>query len=184
MLATRLVALALSVPIASLGAQRSLYVQYGTELLGQLGILVRDAGDIDRDDKVMQVVQATVLDITRQLNAIKNIRERAYDNGSYTSQTVNSYNQLIESLLSLSQDMAQATSNPSSVRSGCPPHATIQPSSPSICSSRCSRTPKGSSSRSCSACRPRRPRSATRWRSCSIGSRAPRVKGLLPVAHS
>ncbi|NLU71039.1 nitrate- and nitrite sensing domain-containing protein, partial [Streptomyces sp. HNM0574] len=73
--------------------------------------------DIDNDDKVMAGVQATVLDITRQLTAIKNIRERAYDNPSYVSQTVNSYNQLIESLLSLSQDMAQATSNPEMIQS-------------------------------------------------------------------
>ncbi|MGW8380787.1 nitrate- and nitrite sensing domain-containing protein [Streptomyces sp. ODS28] len=72
---------------------------------------------IDSDDKVMKGVQSTVLDITRQLTQIRDIRERAYDNPSYVSQTVNSYNTLIESLLSLSQDMAQATSNSEMIQS-------------------------------------------------------------------
>ena len=74
-------------------------------------------GDIDGSDKVMAGVQSTVLDITRQLTDINDIRDRAYDNDAYVSQTVNSYNQLIESLLSLSQDMAQATSNPEMIQS-------------------------------------------------------------------
>ncbi|WP_369199907.1 nitrate- and nitrite sensing domain-containing protein [Streptomyces sp. PU-14G] len=74
-------------------------------------------GDIDGSDKVMAGVQSTVLDITRQLTAINTIRERAYENPEYVSQTVNSYNQLIESLLSLSQDMAQATSNSEMINS-------------------------------------------------------------------
>ena len=74
-------------------------------------------GDIDGSDKVMAGVQSTVLDITRQLTAINTIRERAYENPSYVSQTVNSYNQLIESLLGLSQDMAQATSNSEMIQS-------------------------------------------------------------------
>ncbi|WP_345945192.1 sensor histidine kinase, partial [Streptomyces albus] len=73
--------------------------------------------DIDGSDRAMAGVQSTVLDITRQLTAINTIRERAYDNPEYVSQTVNSYNQLIESLLSLSQDMAQATSNSEMIRS-------------------------------------------------------------------
>ncbi|GAA2631658.1 sensor histidine kinase [Streptomyces axinellae] len=75
------------------------------------------SGDIDGSDKVMAGVQSTVLDITRQLNDINTIRERAYKNQNYVSQTVNSYNQLIESLLSLSQDMAQATSNSEMIQS-------------------------------------------------------------------
>ncbi|RAJ63419.1 signal transduction histidine kinase [Streptomyces sp. Amel2xB2] len=71
----------------------------------------------DSDSDVMSGVQSTVLDIIRQLNAIKNIRERAYDNPESVSQTVNSYNQLIDSLLSLSQDMAQATNNSEMIQS-------------------------------------------------------------------
>ncbi|SCK34391.1 Signal transduction histidine kinase [Streptomyces sp. WMMB 322] len=73
--------------------------------------------DIDGSDRVMAGVQSTVLDITRQLTAIKNIRERAYDNPASVSQTVNSYNQLIDSLLALSQDMAQATNNSEMIQS-------------------------------------------------------------------
>ncbi|MCT2592625.1 nitrate- and nitrite sensing domain-containing protein [Streptomyces sp. N2-109] len=74
-------------------------------------------GDINSDDKVMSGVQTTVVDITRQLNDIKGIREAAYNNEEYTSQTVDRYSRLIESLLSLSLDMAQATSNPEMIQS-------------------------------------------------------------------
>ena len=73
--------------------------------------------EIDGSDRVMAGVQSTVLDITRQLTAIKDIRERAYENPASVAQTVNSYNQLIESLLSLSQDMAQATNNSEMIQS-------------------------------------------------------------------
>ncbi|GAA2464018.1 hypothetical protein GCM10010405_55420 [Streptomyces macrosporus] len=69
------------------------------------------------DDKVLSGVRATITDISRQLNTLKNIRDRAYDSPQNISQTVNDYNQLIESLLSLSQDMAQATSNPDMIQS-------------------------------------------------------------------
>ncbi|MFI0860093.1 nitrate- and nitrite sensing domain-containing protein, partial [Streptomyces smyrnaeus] len=73
--------------------------------------------DIDSSDKVMAGVNSTVLDILRQVEAINSIRERAYENPDNVSQTVNAYNQLIQSLLSLSQDMAQATSNSEMIRS-------------------------------------------------------------------
>ncbi|OEU85830.1 histidine kinase [Streptomyces abyssalis] len=73
--------------------------------------------DLDGSDRSLAGVQSTVLDITRQLTAIKNIRERAYDNEASVSQTVNSYNQLVDSLLSLSQDMAQATNNSEMIQS-------------------------------------------------------------------
>ncbi|SFJ87291.1 Signal transduction histidine kinase [Streptomyces pini] len=69
------------------------------------------------DAGLLSGVRATITDITRQLNRLKTIRERAYDNPDNISQTVNDYNQLIESLLSLSQDMAQATSNPEMIQS-------------------------------------------------------------------
>ncbi|MGW7355040.1 nitrate- and nitrite sensing domain-containing protein [Streptomyces sp. NPDC054784] len=74
-------------------------------------------GDINADDAVMSGVQTTVVDITRQLNNIKEIREDAYDNPEYTSQTVDRYSRLIESLLGLSLDMAQATSNTEMIQS-------------------------------------------------------------------
>ncbi len=69
------------------------------------------------DDTALSGVRATITDISRQLNTLKNIRDRAYDSPQNVSQTVNDYNQLIESLLSLSQDMAQATSNPEMIQS-------------------------------------------------------------------
>ncbi|SCK36051.1 Signal transduction histidine kinase [Streptomyces sp. WMMB 714] len=73
--------------------------------------------DIEGTDEVMAGVQSTVLDITRQVTAIKDVRDRAYDNEESVSQTVNSYNQLIDSLLSLSQDMAQASNNSEMIQS-------------------------------------------------------------------
>ncbi len=71
----------------------------------------------EADTGLLSGVRATITDITRQLNRLKSIRERAYDNPDNISQTVNDYNQLIQSLLSLSQDMAQATSNPEMIQS-------------------------------------------------------------------
>jgi signal transduction histidine kinase len=74
-------------------------------------------GELDPDDKVLAGVQSTVLDISRQLQSLESIRENAYENPQYASQTVDRYSRLIESLLSLSQDMAQATSNPDMIQS-------------------------------------------------------------------
>ncbi|GGP49427.1 sensor histidine kinase [Streptomyces abikoensis] len=62
------------------------------------------------NDPTMAGVRTTLVDISKQLDKIKAIRGTAYQDSSI-SQTVNSYNALIASLLSLSQDMAQATSN-------------------------------------------------------------------------
>nr|WP_202447645.1 nitrate- and nitrite sensing domain-containing protein [Streptomyces sp. SID5468] len=73
--------------------------------------------DIDTSDSALVGVRSTILDITRQLQSLKQIRSSAYSNDQYISQTVSGYNQLIDSLLSLSQDMAQATSNSDMIRS-------------------------------------------------------------------
>lgn len=62
------------------------------------------------NDPTMTGVRTTLVDISKQLDKIKAIRGTAYQDASI-SQTVNNYNALITSLLSLSQDMAQATSN-------------------------------------------------------------------------
>ncbi|MFG2734918.1 nitrate- and nitrite sensing domain-containing protein [Streptomyces harbinensis] len=72
---------------------------------------------ITADDEVMRGVQATVLDISRQLTGIKEIRDEAYADPEYVSQTIMRYSDLIDALLSLSQDMAQATSNSEMIRS-------------------------------------------------------------------
>ncbi|GAB7030784.1 nitrate- and nitrite sensing domain-containing protein [Streptomyces sp. NPDC021749] len=74
-------------------------------------------GDIQGDDATMAGVRATILEIGRQLNTLNEIRANAYQDDGNTARTVTSYNQLINSLLSLSQDMAQATSNPEMIRS-------------------------------------------------------------------
>ncbi|MFD5394517.1 nitrate- and nitrite sensing domain-containing protein [Streptomyces sp. NPDC127097] len=73
--------------------------------------------DIRGQDATMTGVRATVLEITRQLNTLNEIRNNAYKDADNSTRTVTSYNQLINSLLSLSQDMAQATSNPEMIRS-------------------------------------------------------------------
>ncbi|TJZ46173.1 HAMP domain-containing protein [Streptomyces piniterrae] len=74
-------------------------------------------GDIRGLDSSMAGVHATVLEISRQLNTLNEIRSNAYQDEDNAARTVTSYNQLITSLLSLSQDMAQATSNPEMIRS-------------------------------------------------------------------
>ncbi|MFE1172698.1 nitrate- and nitrite sensing domain-containing protein [Streptomyces sp. NPDC058773] len=73
--------------------------------------------DIRGQDATMTGVRATVLEITRQLNTLNEIRNNAYKDEDNAARTITSYNQLINSLLSLSQDMAQATSNPEMIRS-------------------------------------------------------------------
>ncbi|MEK2471499.1 nitrate- and nitrite sensing domain-containing protein [Streptomyces noursei] len=73
-------------------------------------------GDIKPDDATMAGVRATVLEIGRQLNTLNEIRANAYKDDNNVARTVTDYNQLIASLLDLSQDMAQATSNPEMIR--------------------------------------------------------------------
>ncbi|MFF2810055.1 nitrate- and nitrite sensing domain-containing protein [Streptomyces sp. NPDC058000] len=74
-------------------------------------------GDIKPDDATMAGVRATILEIGRQLNTLNQIRGDAYKDDNNVARTVTAYNQLISSLLDLSQDMAQATSNPEMIRS-------------------------------------------------------------------
>ncbi|MFE2187508.1 nitrate- and nitrite sensing domain-containing protein [Streptomyces sp. NPDC059455] len=66
---------------------------------------------IDPGDQSLAGVQSTLVNIDRQLGKINEVRDTAYENSQYYSLTVQNYNELINSLLSLSQDMAQATSN-------------------------------------------------------------------------
>ncbi|MDI5968444.1 nitrate- and nitrite sensing domain-containing protein [Streptomyces sp. SL13] len=73
--------------------------------------------NISTTDQSLVGVRSTVDDIGRQLASLKQIRDSAYSNTQYISQTVNSYNQLITSLLALTEDMAQATSNADMIRS-------------------------------------------------------------------
>ncbi|MFF7615534.1 sensor histidine kinase [Streptomyces lavendulae] len=65
-------------------------------------------------DETLKSIRNNILQIGRQLTGIEDIRKKAYVNGA--QQTVTEYNSLIVSLLSLSQDMAQATSSPEMIK--------------------------------------------------------------------
>ncbi|MFB6508309.1 nitrate- and nitrite sensing domain-containing protein, partial [Streptomyces sp. NPDC056410] len=67
-------------------------------------------GDPSGDD-ALEGIYASVNQIAGQLAEIREIRKTAYVKGAPSLSTVDKYSQLISSLLSLSQDMAQATSN-------------------------------------------------------------------------
>ncbi|MFC7308834.1 nitrate- and nitrite sensing domain-containing protein, partial [Streptomyces monticola] len=79
---------------------------------------LQGTSDIDdaRGDQAINSIRDNVVQISTQLRALKDIRRDAYKKGAPTSQTVASYNQLVEQLLSLSRDMALATSNPEMIQ--------------------------------------------------------------------
>ncbi|MGK5547748.1 nitrate- and nitrite sensing domain-containing protein [Streptomyces sp. URMC 127] len=64
-------------------------------------------------DPTMNGVQTTLVDISRQLKKIEQVRKDSFSpkDSDYIARSVNNYDGLINALLSLSQDMAQATSN-------------------------------------------------------------------------
>uniref|UniRef100_UPI003FCE7C44 sensor histidine kinase n=1 Tax=Streptomyces sp. PTD5-9 TaxID=3120150 RepID=UPI003FCE7C44 len=62
-------------------------------------------------DEALEGIYSSVNQIATQLGEIRDIRKTAYAKGTPSLQTIDQYSQLITSLLSLSQDMAQATSN-------------------------------------------------------------------------
>ncbi|WP_030978709.1 MULTISPECIES: nitrate- and nitrite sensing domain-containing protein [unclassified Streptomyces] len=74
-----------------------------------------EIGNTD-DDEALEGIHSSVAQIAGQLGQIRDIRKDAYAKGSPSLQTVDAYSQLITSLLSLSQDMAQATSNPEMIK--------------------------------------------------------------------
>ncbi|MFR9795762.1 nitrate- and nitrite sensing domain-containing protein [Streptomyces sp. MS06] len=70
------------------------------------------------EDNNLQGVRDSVVGIARDLNTLSKIRQQAFadaDQGNAT-QTVEAYHRLITHLLDLSQDMAQATSNPEMIQ--------------------------------------------------------------------
>jgi signal transduction histidine kinase len=73
--------------------------------------------NIMADDPVYSGVRATLLSIGEQLSNLNTIRNEAYSDKSGISQTVAQYDSIIQSLLSLSQDMAQATNNHEMIQS-------------------------------------------------------------------
>ncbi|MET7646558.1 nitrate- and nitrite sensing domain-containing protein [Streptomyces sp. NPDC005426] len=74
-----------------------------------------DIGDTTGDE-ALESIHSSVQQIASQLGSIRDIRKQAYAKGSPSLQTVDAYSQLITSLLSLSQDMAQATSSPEMIK--------------------------------------------------------------------
>ncbi|MEE1756994.1 sensor histidine kinase [Streptomyces sp. SP18CS02] len=62
-------------------------------------------------NEALQSIRSNVTQIAMQVVDLGAIRTDAYKKGTQHSQTIERYSRLIESLLSLSQDMAQATSN-------------------------------------------------------------------------
>ncbi|BAU86321.1 sensor histidine kinase [Streptomyces laurentii] len=71
------------------------------------------AGD---EEDSLRSIRANVSQIASQVSALGSIRTSAYEKGIAHSVTVEAYSRLIRSLLSLSQDMAQATSNPEMIK--------------------------------------------------------------------
>ncbi|MEU9699648.1 nitrate- and nitrite sensing domain-containing protein [Streptomyces sp. NPDC047981] len=67
-------------------------------------------------DEALQSIRQNVSQIASQVVQIGGIRQEAYKSGVAKSVTVEAYSRLIRSLLSLSQDMAQATSNPEMIK--------------------------------------------------------------------
>ncbi|WP_406455230.1 nitrate- and nitrite sensing domain-containing protein [Streptomyces sp. NBC_00876] len=74
-----------------------------------------DIGDTSGDE-ALESIHSSVQQIAAQLGSIRDIRKQAYAKDSPSLQTVDAYSQLITSLLSLSQDMAQATSSPEMIK--------------------------------------------------------------------
>ncbi|MFF1925731.1 nitrate- and nitrite sensing domain-containing protein [Streptomyces sp. NPDC058221] len=74
-----------------------------------------DIGDSEGDE-ALESIHSSVQQIASQLSGIRDIRKQAFAKGTPSLQTVDAYSQLITSLLSLSQDMAQATSSPEMIK--------------------------------------------------------------------
>ncbi|ROQ65762.1 signal transduction histidine kinase [Streptomyces sp. 840.1] len=74
-----------------------------------------EIGDTEGDE-ALESIHSSVQQIASQLGGIRDIRKQAFTDGSPSLQTVDAYSQLITSLLSLSQDMAQATSSPEMIK--------------------------------------------------------------------
>lgn len=68
------------------------------------------------DEQALDGVRSNVRQITSQLYTLGDIRKEAYQDDQSVSQTIDAYSQLIEQLLDLSTDMAQATSNPDMIQ--------------------------------------------------------------------
>ncbi|GHH51924.1 nitrate- and nitrite sensing domain-containing protein [Streptomyces candidus] len=68
----------------------------------------------DESDQALNSIRGSLREISVRLNSLQEVRADAFQNGAGAgnSQTVSAYSGMITALLSLSQDMAQATSSP------------------------------------------------------------------------
>ncbi|MFV0133456.1 nitrate- and nitrite sensing domain-containing protein [Streptomyces sp. HMX87] len=72
--------------------------------------------DAASKDGNLEGVRETVVGLARDLNGLNKIRSTAYEADGNSTQTVEAYHRLITHLLDLSQDMAEATSNPEMIQ--------------------------------------------------------------------
>ncbi|MEU6368101.1 nitrate- and nitrite sensing domain-containing protein [Streptomyces sp. NPDC046931] len=75
----------------------------------------QEIGDAS-DNGQLSGVRDSVVGIASELNNLSAIRAGAYKDAQNSTQTVEAYHRLISQLLSLSQDMAEATSNPEMIQ--------------------------------------------------------------------
>ncbi|MGW1491789.1 nitrate- and nitrite sensing domain-containing protein [Streptomyces sp. NPDC002402] len=75
----------------------------------------RDIPNTD-EDEALESIRANANQIAVQVHELNGIRANAYKAEQPTSLTIDKYSRLIDALLSLSQDMAQATNNPEMIK--------------------------------------------------------------------
>ncbi|MBD0840032.1 nitrate- and nitrite sensing domain-containing protein [Streptomyces sp. TRM68416] len=68
--------------------------------------------DASSTDGSLQGVHDSLVGVVRDLQSLNNIRRDAYQAEDNSTQTIEAYHRLVERLLDLSRDMAEATSNP------------------------------------------------------------------------
>ncbi|MFF4767042.1 nitrate- and nitrite sensing domain-containing protein [Streptomyces sp. NPDC001255] len=81
----------------------------------QVATFLQNTKDITGNNE-LNGVRSNLDAITKRVAQLKAIRRDAYADDASITQTVDAYSQLIDQLLSLSQEMAQATSNPEMVQ--------------------------------------------------------------------
>ncbi|WP_367320614.1 nitrate- and nitrite sensing domain-containing protein [Streptomyces sp. HUAS ZL42] len=79
-------------------------------------IAASDEVDSASNEGNLQGVRDSLVGIVRDLNNLTKIRKEAYASEDNSTQTVDAYHRLITHLLDLSQDMAEATSNPEMIQ--------------------------------------------------------------------
>ncbi|MER6673554.1 nitrate- and nitrite sensing domain-containing protein [Streptomyces sp. NPDC000983] len=77
---------------------------------------IESAEEVDTGNGNLQGVHDTLVGVVRDLRTLSGIRKDAYQAEDNATQTVEAYHRLIEHLLDLSQDMAEATSNPDMIQ--------------------------------------------------------------------